>query len=587
MHRFRATPLLALLVVLLGTYLLVWERDDRMDRADLSRTRRLLRIEPDRVDALSVEGPSGRFLCRRLGDGWILDEPFSARADASRIQQLLAALRELPRGELVFPDRRDRDAYARYGLEPPQATLGLVQGSSTNRLLVGRRSPLGDGLYVRMDGLAAVVRIPTALLDLLPASPDAMRSRTLLRGEPSAVGRLELRNDSGYIHLARPPGGAWRILQPVATRADPVPIDSLVRELLACSIVQFVQDGVSDFTPYGLDSPNALSAILDAQGGLGSQTLFLGDPLASAPDLVYARLQGENSVYAVPDTAARALAVKLDDLRDRRIPGLALPARIQAIRVEGDGAVLELRREPDGTWQIERPRRVPADSDAVNALLSAWAGVRISAFEPPPAPPAASALPPPPAPAYTRSILITLQDSPDPILLRVGPANSPEGACRIRIDGESSSAIAEPAALLDFPIDAVPYQSLDILSIPPSDVVAVDFKSPGRSFSVRRDSATGDWVRPPDGFDDVLSALSPLRAAAWIPEPGAPPADPPFATLRITQSGGTALSNTLLFHSDGTVFLRGRPTPFRLPDDSPLLRWLAAPADPAGTEPAP
>ncbi len=588
--RSRTTPVLALLVLLLGAYLLVWEHGDRIDRDGLSRMRRSLRIDPDRVEALAIETPSTRLLCHRRGDSWFLAEPTAARADASRIHQLLAILRELPRGEVLLPDRRDPAAWAHYGLEPPHAAVSVVQGTATNRFLVGRRSPLGDGVYVRQDGIPAVVRISAALLDLLPSGAEALRARTLLRGDPSAVARLEIRNASGYIQLAREPSGPWRILQPVATRADPVPIATLVRELLACTIVQFVQDGVTDFSPYGLDTPGALSAVLDAEAGLGSQTIYFGDPLATSPGLVYARLQGENSVYAVPDTAAKALAVRLDDLRDRRIPGLVLPARIQTVRAEGGGATLEFHRLPDSPaeWRIDRPRRVPADPGAINALLASWSGVRITAFEPPPAPPAASALPPPPEPVFTRTLAITLQDNPDPVQIRVGPADAP-GTCRIRVVGESSSAIAEPAALLDFPLGAEPYQSLDVLSIPPANVLAIDLSTPARTLAVRRDPVTGDWIRPPDDFDALLSALSPLRAAEWLPPAeGALPT--PLATLRVTQTGRRTLSNTLLFYPDRVVHLRGRPAPFRLPPASPLLPWLQPPAEPAPappTEPTP
>ncbi len=586
MHR-RTTSVLALAVLLLGAYLLVWEHGDRLDREDLSRMRRALRLDPDRVEALAIDGPAGHTLCRRRGEDWQLAEPISARADTSRIRQILSLLRELPRGGIVLPDRRDRDAYAHYGLEPPQASLAVVQGASTNRLLIGRRSPLGDDVYVRKEGLDAVVRIPVSLLDLLPTSLDAMRSRSLLRGVPAAIDRLELRNASGYIQLARTPAGAWQILQPVATRADPVPIASLVRELLACTIVQFVQDGVTDFTPYGLDAPSALSAILDTEGGLGSQIIFFGDPLASSPGLVYARLQGENSVYAVPDAAAQALAIRLDDLRDRRIPGLTLPARIQGVRAEGDGAALEFHRDGalPGGWQIDRPRRVPADPAAITNLLAGWTGVRITAFEPPPAPSAASSLPPPPEPVFTRTLRIALADNPDPVLIHVGPAEA-TNACRIRIAGESATAIAEPAALLDFPLDAEPYQSLDVLSIPSANVLALDLGTPARTLSVRRDPVTGDWVQPPEGFDALLAALSPLRAAEWLPIPDGLDRTAPVSTLRITQTGRRTLSNTLLLYPDGIYLLRGHPAAFRLPPDSPVARWLT-PSLPAAAEEEP
>ena len=589
--KYRATSILALLVLLLGAYLLVWERGDVRDRDNLSRIRRALRLDAERIDALFVEDASlGRVECHRRGSDWMLAEPIAARANTTLVRQILTALQELPRGEVILPDRRDRNAYAHYGLEPPRAVLSVVQGAATNRILIGRPSPLGDGVYVRREDQDGIVRIPVALRDLVPERLDSLRSRTLLGGEPSAIRRLDVRNDSGYIQLARSPSAPWRILQPVATRADPVPVDTLIRELLACTIVEFVQDRVADFTPYGLDARSAATAILDTEGGSGSQMISFGDPVASSPGLVYARLQGENSVYAVPEAAAKALDVRLDDLRDRRIPGLAIPSRIRGIRAESGDSALELLRDPSGAWQIERPRRVPADPDAVNALLSGWAGVRITAFETPPAPSAASALPPPPEPVYTRTLWITLQDEPDPVLLRMGPLDTgtPDAAsCRIRIADESASAIASPATLLDFPLSAEAYQSLDVLDIPADNILAVDYHSSSRNLSVRREPITGEWLQPPADFPALLDALSPLRAAEWLPVPDGLDKAAPLATLRITQTGRHTLSNTLLFHPGGIVLLRGHPTAFRLPEDSPLARWMAASDAPAPAEPEP
>ncbi len=595
--RGRTTAWLAAAVLLLGAYLFVWERGDAAGGDRAARLRRALRIDAERVTALEIDCPAGRFACLRRGAAWRLAAPIAAPADASRIRQILATLQDLPRGEVILPAGRSPDAYAHYGLEPPAAAIAAMQGPATNRLLIGRRSPLGDGVYVRREGQDGVIRVPTAILDLLPATPDALRSRTLLAGVPSAVTRLEIRNDSGYIQLARTPAGAWRILQPVDTRADPVPVDTILRELFACTVVQFVQDGVTDFSPYGLDTRSALTAILDTEGGPGARMVAFGDPLASAPGLVYARLQGENSVYAVPDAAARALAVRPDDLRDRRIPGLSLPSRIRGIRAESGDSVLQLERTGNGTWQIERPRRVPADPAAIDALLAGWAAVRVMDFETPPSPSAASALPPPPEPRYTRRIQITLQGEDAPAILFAGPLDTPEGgdgassggpapdACRIRIDGETATAIAAPTALLDFPLDAEPYQSLDVLSIPASNILSIDARSPLRTFTVRRDPVTGDWVRPPPDFPALLAALAPLRAAEWLP---LPPADShPFASLRITRTGSQTLSNTLLYHPDGTISLRGHPSAFRLPPDSPLAQWLNPPAPSGGIPESP
>lgn len=596
---FRTTAILALLATLLGAFILLWDRDDSLARNRLNRARRALRFEASRIDALILTSPAGKIECRRHGDVWFLVAPIAARADSARIQQILDALQELPRGEILLPPRHDENAYAHYGLDPARASIALCSGTSTNLLLIGRRTPIGDGVYVRQSDHDGIARIPATLLDLLPARADALRSRALLSGTSAAIQRLDIRNPSGYIQLARSPSTPWRILQPVATRADPVPIAALLDELLACSVVQFVQDNVADFTPYGLDPQNALTAILNTDGNDDSQMISFGDPLSTAPDLVYARLQAENSVYAVPAAAARALSLRLDDLRDRRIPGLSASTRLLRVRAESDEAVLEFHLDTNDVWQLDLPRLLPADPSAIQALLDTWANLRIIAFESPAAPSTASALPPPPPPLYTRQLLLTTQENPStPIRLRIGPVDDPPPAatnpvptnpvptCRILIDDDTSPALAAPADLLTFSMDPAEYQSREVLSLPAENILSLHFSTPQFAIHLQRDPVTGEWIHPPDDLPEILAALSPLRAKEWLPLPDDLSTLPPLATLRITQTGRRTLSNTLRFYPDGLVVLRGRPLAFRLPPDSIFYR-LPTPSPSTDTEAPP
>ena len=51
----------------------------------------------------------------------------------------------------------------------------VIEGVVTNQILIGRRTPLGDGVYVRQSDHAGLARINQSLLDLLPAGADALR----------------------------------------------------------------------------------------------------------------------------------------------------------------------------------------------------------------------------------------------------------------------------------------------------------------------------------------------------------------------------------------------------------------------------
>lgn len=563
---FRLTGLLAILAAALGLLILFWDQDDDTARARLELARRAFRFDPARVDRLQIEADDFSIECQLRGRQWHLVRPIAARADPVAIERLLGALQELPRGNIILPSRRTADAYAPYGLDHPRAEIAIIAGTATNRILVGRRTPLGDGVYVRQSDHAGLARLSPALLDLLPTSADALRDRSLLTGTAAAIEHLDIRGPAGYIQLALDDSGEWRMFQPSAARVDPAFVAGLVDTLLACAVIHFVQDGVSDLSPYGLDSQNAVTAVLNTDSGDGSQLLSFGDPLPNDPTLVYARLQGENSVYAVPAAVRQALLVRPDDLRNRRVPGIE-PDSIRRIRIEEKESALEFTRNGDGFWELTAPLRAPADAETIQALIQSWADVRLAAFAEIPSGPS--------APAWSRVIRITpRRTSAAPIVLRLGANPDDPASARIAIEGETSGALATPARLLDFPLDPLRYRSRHVLSVPADDVARIRIAATGQTLELERDPDTGQWTPAAPWIDRLLDALDPLRAEALLAdgETSEPRPDfaAPYLTIAVQLLGQSGLATTLLVGDELSpggprrATLRGRGLVFAL-----------------------
>ena len=142
----RLTGIMALIAALLGILIVFWDRDEDSTRARLEQARRAFRFDPARVDGLLIESGDLSIECRLDEQQWRLVRPITARADSVAITRLLGALQELPRGDILFPARRTENPYAPYGLDDPRATIAVISGQTTNRMFIGRRTPLGDGL---------------------------------------------------------------------------------------------------------------------------------------------------------------------------------------------------------------------------------------------------------------------------------------------------------------------------------------------------------------------------------------------------------------------------------------------------------
>lgn len=577
---FRLTAILSGLALFLGLLILLWDRDNDTAQERLERARRAFRFNPERVDGLRIESDDLTLECRLRNGHWFLVHPITSRADPVAIERLLGALQELPRGNIILPSRRKDEAYAPYGLQHPRSTISIIEGTATNRILIGRGTPLGDGVYIRQSDHAGIARLDLSLLQLLPGSPDALRDRSLLSGAAADIERLDIRSPAGFIQLARNGDGEWRLFQPFTARADTAAVSKLIDGLMACSVSEFIQDGVSDLAPYGLNSQNAVTVVLNTDSGNSSQMLAFGDPLPNDPGRVYARLQAENSIYAVPLEVRESLLVNPDDLRDRHIPGTD-PDNIRSVRIEEAETLLAFSLDDENGWQLTAPIQAPADPAAIRQLLDRWSKVRLSRFEPP----VTTSAPPP----FIRTIQITPRRTDQPItLLALGHCRTNQEASRIQIDGESAVGIAGPADLLTCPLDPTLYHTHDLISVPEEDILSIRIETPNQAVELSRSPDTGIWTPDVPWLGDLLLALSPLRAETILSQAEARQVPEsrwknPDLTLTAQRSGKSGLGFTLMAaggESDNDPVLariRGRDLVFTL---SPLtLEALTPPSE--------
>ena len=225
---FRLTGILALAVLLLGVAIAFWDRDEDTARQRLEQARRAFRFDAARVDRLVLESDNVSLECVRRGRQWHLVRPLAARADPVAIERLLGALQELPRGDLLLPPRRAANDLAPYGFAPPRARIAIVEGTATNWIEIGRRTPLGDGIYVRQPAQAGMVRIPPDLLDRLKKKghklkADEVRFASLQYLKLGAVTRKQgAKDESLSVEIAN-----YVLLSPEALNLDEANRDKL------------------------------------------------------------------------------------------------------------------------------------------------------------------------------------------------------------------------------------------------------------------------------------------------------------------------------------------------------------------------
>jgi hypothetical protein len=149
------------------------------------RDRRIMRINPDLIDRITIEKPGQpRLVLTRMQDHWVVASPGNGPAEASAVNQLIHTLNNHDVAGFVSDTATD---LARYGLDETAMRITFSSYASENTaesnageqpiatLLLGRTE--NGIIYARIADEPYIVSIPQETLAKLPTSEGDFRAR--------------------------------------------------------------------------------------------------------------------------------------------------------------------------------------------------------------------------------------------------------------------------------------------------------------------------------------------------------------------------------------------------------------------------
>jgi len=378
MKRKTTTWILLIGAILLGGFILIFERGSENSYQQTRRMRTVFAIYPESIDRILLERDGVQIECIKTAGIWRLTKPADAPVDSGLVEKMIASMAHVDRGELITAETlRERHLKpADYGFDKPRARITFKNNRGTFTWLIGRDAPVGKMLYVMPEGSGDIISASRTLLNLVPKDPSWIRDRTLFFGETAAVRGLDLRRASGFLQLRQPENNGWVMQQPHAGRADKQAVHALIEKIFSAGIATFVSDEKADLTAYGLEKP-AYELTLFTRDER-TQTLLIGKPLPENPAARYAKRVESDSVFTIPADWTKELEIDDDLLRSRQILDLQ-PERIAGVQITCGERQVELVRT-NSQWQVVRPVRWDADLKQIGELLKALAGANVEQF---------------------------------------------------------------------------------------------------------------------------------------------------------------------------------------------------------------
>ena len=390
--KFRTTIILLIVAGIGAAYIFLY--DKKQYRTDVWMQRQQMVLpdyKPGQINKIEMKRGDTNIVLESIdNERWRMVEPLQLRADRAEVEEILAQFEFLRKVGTIKESETANFNLKEYGLETPSLVIRLwlkkgsmVGGTAGNitkyTVNIGDRLAAGqDTVYITTGDDKDVSVVGTKFLEKVSKEINDLRNKWAFEYDKHSVERVRLEREESEPVVCSKAEQLWWITQPLSDRADTERIKEILDELKNLEIAKedFVSDSKEDIINYGLDKPVFTISIGTTDN---VQTLLLGHSL---DEMIYAKLEGESSIFLVHDMILRNLDLELNDLRDKQL--LRFDAigtyGIEKIDINSSDTNLVMEKTVQYDWMIKSPTNILADRDVVREFVEKIKDLQIQQY---------------------------------------------------------------------------------------------------------------------------------------------------------------------------------------------------------------
>ncbi len=390
--KFRTTIILLIIAAIGAGYIFLY--DKKQYRTDVAIRRQQMAL-PDyksgQINKVEMKKGDTNIVLESTDDGnWRMLEPLQLRADKAEVAEILSQFEFMRKVGTIKKSETANFSLEEYGLGTPSITVNLwlkkgtiVGGTAGNitkyTVNVGDKLAAGQNtVYITVGEGEDVFVVPAKFLEKVDKEINDLRNKWAFEFDKFDVERIRIESGTNAPIVCSKADQLWWMTQPIADRGDTERIKDILNELKNLNINKedFVSDREEDIVNYGLDKPSFTISIGTTDN---VQTLHLGHSL---DEKIYAKLDGESSIFFVNDIILHDLDLELNDLRDKQL--LRFDAigtyGIEKIELKYPDSTLTLQKTKQYDWMIINPNEILADRDIVREFVEKIKDLQIQQY---------------------------------------------------------------------------------------------------------------------------------------------------------------------------------------------------------------
>ena len=371
------TSTILLLAVLGGLVAYIYFVDSKKPASGTqTKDKAFAALDAGQIEEVQLKSESGETSrVQKTGDTWKVVEPEAVEADSVALSTLTTTIAGLEVERVVDENASD---VKQYGLDPARIDVGFrVKGEKELRhLLVGQKTPTGGDLYARKPGEKRVFLIPSYHETGLNRTPFDLRDKDVLKFERDKADGLEIAHAGETRQFARTSSTEWKIVKPVAARADYAALEGELTRISSLQMHKIVEPRAGDLKQYGLDKPDFTVTVAT---GSARATVIIGK---KGEDGLYAKDVSRPMIFTVEETITQDFAKDLDDfIRKDMFDARSFTTNRIEFHRGAETLAFEKSKGTDGKdiWKDAAGKTV--DSTKIDDLLAKMSNLRAMTFE--------------------------------------------------------------------------------------------------------------------------------------------------------------------------------------------------------------
>jgi hypothetical protein len=393
MSGFKRSIIGLIVLALLGGYYYFYEvRYQGKKAKEKEISEKIFPVKKSDVTKVVYKNGKTTIVFEKKDEMWVITAPVKTPADGKTFNSFIKTFAGLKSFRKLTDVKWDDPDFG-LAKTPVRVTL-YDKNEKAYTAVFGNSNPTNSYFYTLKGKQKTVLLVWVYPKKLLKETLFDFRFKKVYPLKPAQVVKIHFEKGGNKVDLKRVKNHLWEIISPFKAKGDRYAIEGFISTAADENVIRFLDNPPQKSEEFGWDHPQMrIEFSLKSGPGIGNKkgkteaesqgetvTILVGK--ARDKDHVYVKVAGQPGVMIVNNRYLKELDKKVFDFRDKNVWDYEID-NVRRVRYEDrkNHLVIEVKKFPEeDVWKLVQPKKLLADSRAVENWLWDLSSFRVKEF---------------------------------------------------------------------------------------------------------------------------------------------------------------------------------------------------------------